>query len=297
MDKDCILKTKSILKDLIDCLSSTNRNGFYEINSNIYSIMFDGPTLKPIFSMILPNKLSGYFANIMWNISQTGAYFSDIIGGYRVTDILECVCQINEFLDKEMFKTIAVDESDFLTNLLTACSLMQTNIANHDRKDYKGQKITVSEDIRNYYLRDLFDFKGLYVRGQEHQGASLKGVGSGEVDILICKTDIQPKIYIEGMNLNSVNSTLIDSHYEKLFLYDSSINKSNYLLSYVSVLDFNSFCTNYKKHFLDYAGKSRCECVNDVPSDYANIKVFVSKSIHEGNEINTYHVLILFEEY
>ena len=99
------------------------------------------------------------------------------------------------------------------------------------------------------------------------------------------------------MNLYSVESSKIEEHYEKLFLYNASVNKNNYLLSYVNVVNFESFAVNYKTFFEKYLGKTRCSSIEEVASDYANIKVFLSKSICNGETINTYHILALFEQY
>lgn len=297
MNNEYLIKTKSVLEDLNKCLNDSQRDGFYEVNSNIHSLMFDGHTLKSEFSMILPNKVSGYFTNMMWNISQTGAYFGSNIKGYSVDNIKKCVDEIVSVLDQEILKTEQIEKNDFHTNILTACSLMQTNLVYHDRKDRSGNDIIVEEDHRNYYIRDLLDFKGLYVRGQEHQGTSPKGGGAGEVDLLICRTELQSKIYLEGMNLSSVEKSKIAEHYEKLFLYDASGNKNNYLLSYVKVGDFNAFCKKYKDYFEGYNGKTKCEKIAEIVSDYANIKILLSESRHKENKIFTYHILILFEQY
>ena len=297
MEKEYLIKTRSVLQDLVDCLHSQSRKNFYSVNANIYSLMFDGPTLKPSFSIMLPNELSGYFTNMMWSISRTGAYFGNVINGYQIKDIVGCIEKILSSLDKELLKLATIDKNDFYTNLITACSLMQTNYFYHTRVDSDGKRISVCEDCRNYFLRDLFDYRGLYVRGQEHQGVSPNGKGSGEVDILVCRTGLQPKIYIEGLNLGSLESNKIDNHYEKLFLYDSSMNAINYLVSYVETSDFERFCCGYKEHFEKYKGNSKCSIINDVPTDYANIKVFVSASLHEGKSISTYHVLAYFETY
>lgn len=290
-------KTKSVLEDLIKCLNDRQRKGFYETNSNICSLMFDGAILKPDFSIILPNDAAGYFTNIMWNIRNTGAYAGNSIGGYGIPDIIKCVKIIVECIDKEIFKGTETDKRDFLTNLLSACSLMQNNYFCHDKIDASGKPDIVDEDFRNYYLRDLFDYKGLYVRGQEHQGVSPNGKGAGEVDLLICRTELQEKIYIECMNLHSLEATKINYHYTKLFPYDASMNENNYLVSYVTVSDFGDFFSKYKAHFEKYSGNNKCEKISEKESGFANIKILITESKINKKSIFTYHVLVFFEKY
>ena len=297
MNKDYLLKTKSVLGNLKKCLNDPRRVGFHDYNSSIYSLMFNGYILKSEFSMILPDEVSGYFTNMMWNIERTGAYFDSNINGYHVDKIEKCIDEIIMALDKEILKEEQIDKNDFYTNLLTACSLMQTNLVYHDRTDRRGNSIIVDEDHRNYYIRDLLDFKGLYVRGQEHQGISPNGGAAGEVDLLVCRTELQPKIYLEGMNLDYLDRKDIAKHYEKLFLYDTSGNKNNYLLSYVKANDFDGFCEKYKDFFDSYNGRTKIEKIVNLPLDYAKIKVYLSESKHSESTINTYHILILFEQW
>lgn len=61
MDKDYYAKTKSVLEDLIKCLKTSSRDGFYGVNNNIYSLMFNDHELKSEFSIILPNEVAGFF--------------------------------------------------------------------------------------------------------------------------------------------------------------------------------------------------------------------------------------------
>ena len=75
MNINYLSKTKCALEDLIKCLDDKERTEFNEINAEIYSLMFNGNTLKKDFSMILSNEVSGNFSVMMWNISKTGAYF------------------------------------------------------------------------------------------------------------------------------------------------------------------------------------------------------------------------------
>ncbi len=288
MDVNYLKKTKSSLENLIKCLEDRQRKGFHNIISVIKSLMFNGADLKVDFSMIIPEKAAGDFPQMIWDINYTGAYYGAVINGYNVLDVVEITREIINAIDCEILKEIETDNKNFLTNLLTACSLMQSNYYYHDTIDENGKEYVVKEDYRNYYLRDLFDFKGLYVRGQEHQGSSPSGRAAGEVDLLICHTELQEKIYVEGMNLHSLEAGTINDHYNKLFDYDASLNKNNFLVSYVVVSDFEDFLSKYKKHFEKYQGENKCESIAEETSDLANIKVLISKSIHRDK--NNKHI-------
>ena len=102
MDNKYLEKTIECLKDLNKCLNDDDRKGFYGINNNIYSLMFNDAYLKPEFTLMLPNHLSGYFASIMWSISRTGAYFGPVISSYKVEDIKKCINELILELEKNL---------------------------------------------------------------------------------------------------------------------------------------------------------------------------------------------------
>ena len=296
MDKKYLEKTKSFLQDLINCLNTKERNEFLSIISNIKSLMFNVTNeLLPDFTLILSNNLSGYFSTMIWNIILSGAYYGDKINGYKVEDIIKCTQEIIKALDIEINKLEEKEIKSFNDDFLKACSKLQSRIIYHDKKEQSGKVSKTLENKRTDYLKDILEAKGYKATSQEREGISSTGKDAGEVDLLITDSELQYKIYIECMNLNCLNKNYIETHYEKIFLYDLSLNKNNYLVSYVTVSDFEEFCNKYQDYFEEYDGKTKCSTTVECDTNFANIKMFITKSIHNGVSIKTNHILINLE--
>jgi len=132
----------------------------------------------------------------------------------------------------------------FIKNLIIACLNLQT------RKLYTD----ASEDERNDYIGDILGAIGYAVKDQTRRGSSSTGKDAGEVDIFISKDGL-PFTVIEAMNLDSVNTSYINKHLDKLSSYDTSGNKFNVCLSYVKVVDFASFWNKYSAHVVNVYDK------------------------------------------
>ena len=241
MEKEVLIKAQSCVQDFVDYLNNKSKSTLYGVIANINSFMFDGVNgLKNDFAMLLPNELSGRFAVMMWNLRDPNPCSKYEINGFKVSYIKNLLQDVINNFDSKIQEIEEEKNMNFIDVLIDICSSLQANITYRDTKDSSGYIVKVSEDKRTYYLRDMLSNKGINIKSQEHQGISENGIGSGEVDLLIYDKE-QPKIYIECMNLNCLDKNYIKSHYEKLFLYDASINKTNYLISYVTVKNFVNF--------------------------------------------------------
>ncbi|AHN24417.1 hypothetical protein [Lysinibacillus varians] len=89
------------------------------------------------------------------------------------------------------------------------------------------------------------------MKDQTRRGSSAAGKSSGEVDIFVEKNGF-PFTIIESLNLDSLNTSYLNAHLDKIYSYDTTGNNFNVCLSYVKVRDFGAFwekyCTHVKKH-------------------------------------------------
>ncbi len=128
----------------------------------------------------------------------------------------------------------------FIRNLFLACIKLQS------RKLY----VNATEDQRNDFIADLLETNGYSLKDQTRRGSSAAGKASGEVDIFITNNGF-PFTIIEALNLNSLDTTYLNTHLDKIYFYDTVGNAFNICLSYVKVKDFGSFWDKYR----DYAKK------------------------------------------
>lgn len=105
-----------------------------------------------------------------------------------------------------------------------------------------------SEDYSNDYIRDMLSSKQYEVRDQTREGASMSGVGAGELDLVIDDQGILFSL-IEAMKLNSVDTSYINDHYKKLLdNYNPLKVKRTFLVSYYYGTNFTGWWERYKAH-------------------------------------------------
>lgn len=174
-----------------------------------------------------------------------------------------------------------------MKDLLSACVKLQANSLYYD----------ATEDQRNDYIRDILDAAGYNVKDQTRRGLSSSGKAAGEIDILIQEKDF-PVTIIEALNLDSLNTTYLDRHIDKIYKYDASGNKFNIILLYVTVGNFLSFCSKYSKYIKEYSYPFEMILMEEnVAFDniYSNIKVMKTVHNRNGSETVLYHICVLIK--
>ncbi|MDE7445019.1 MAG: hypothetical protein K2N15_04835 [Lachnospiraceae bacterium] len=176
-----------------------------------------------------------------------------------------------------------------LHDLLSACVKLQSNSTYY----------AISENQRNDYIRDLLKMAKYDVIDQTRRGVSTGGKCAGEVDILIEEEGL-PVTIIEALNLDSLNTSYLDMHIDKIFSYDTVGNLFNIVLSYVSVSDFSKFCEKYSKHIekhqylYPFISVDDSFKVEDFP--YSDIRVMQTIYNRNGCETALYHVCVLIRK-
>lgn len=215
------------------------------------------------------------------------------------TEISYEVCYINGrhiciIKVKTCEKVLEVSSADLckmkeiLREVLSACVKLQANSL------YYG----ASEDQRNDYIRDILDTAGYEVKDQTRRGLSPNGKAAGKVDILIKEKDF-PITIIEALNLNSLNTTYLGRHIDKIYDYDTAGNKFNIILLYINTADFTTFCDKYFGYIEHYdypfekLSIDRDIMIDDI--SYSDIKIM--KTVHNRNQYETilFHVCVLIK--
>lgn len=172
----------------------------------------------------------------------------------------------------------------FIKNLVRACLNLQA------RKHYSDS----SEDQRNDYIGDILWAIGYNVKDQTRRGSSSTGKDAGEIDIFVSKDGL-PFTVVEAMNLDSVNTTYINTHLDKVFTYDGAGNKFNVCLSYVKVADFDTFWEKYSAHVSNYRYPAPIlSSVTSIDDEYGYSELRILKTIHSrsGRKVNLYHICV-----
>lgn len=174
----------------------------------------------------------------------------------------------------------------FLDSLISSCI------------DLQGHKIyrTASEDDRNTFIASSLDKLGYFTKDQTRWGKSYEGKMSGEIDIMVKEKDGKPYSIIEAMNLDSLNKAYINKHLLKIFGYDTSGLKQNFILVYSTAKKFQQLWENYINYIKTYEYPHEL-LGGDENEDFNLSELRIWKSIHKrhGKKNHLYHVFLNME--
>ena len=209
-----------------------------------------------------------------------------IINGKNVFAI-----KVKKVINDVFFKPTSIIESQadvLIRDLFLACIKLQS------RKLY----VNATEDERNDFIADLLETNGYRIKDQTRCGSSATGKSSGEVDIFIQK-DGMPFTIIEALNLDSLNTTYLDAHFDKIYSYDTAGNAFNVCLSYVKAKNFGTFwdkyCDHAKKH--EYPVMLISSDTNaDKDYSYSDIRFMTTTHNRSGKNTCLYHICVRIQE-
>jgi|GEM_PF-589784 len=183
----------------------------------------------------------------------------------------------------ENAKIVAVFDS-----LMDACIKIQRNPI------YKN----VIENKRNDFIRDILQTagknEGYDVHDQTRQGVSSCGKSSGELDFLVHDKG-KPITIIEALNLKALRTSYIAEHIDKIYKYDTAGNVVNFILSYVTVKNFQKFWDRYIKFIGSYEYQYPLTAVDESiirGYEYSDIKYIIAKHNRNGKETYLCHICI-----
>jgi len=144
-----------------------------------------------------------------------------------------------------------------------------------------------SEDETNDRFRNALHYKNYNVTDQARGGESSSGINAGERDLVVCNEQGLDESVIEAFILTSLDSTVINKHYEKLVKrYDTSGNEVNFILVYSKTKNFDELW----KKYIEFDGFDSFVDTQDKYSQKDNVRVGIS----EYKNIKIYHLFINF---
>jgi hypothetical protein len=171
-----------------------------------------------------------------------------------------------------------------LENIVSACLRLQGN------RIYRGN---FSEDDRNTYIADILESSGYYVKDQTRWSKSYEGKSAGEIDIFIKDKFGVPLSIVEALNLDSLKKDYTAMHLDKIFNYDTSGLKSNFILIYSNAKGFSKLWNKYLDFVKNRPFQYELISFEEIQTyEYADI--LAGRSVHNrnGKEVDLYHVAI-----
>ena len=157
-----------------------------------------------------------------------------------------------------------------------------------------AETIKEDEDSRNGFISLILEIKGFTVKDQTRWGRSASGKSMGEIDI---KVELPKDGYAlcEAFRLHGFNKNVIDGHLTKLFNYDASGVKENFIIVYAETDDFTGLWEKYLDRIPKIDFKN-CPLYGDVEEEtvdtYANIKLARARHMIEKRGCDVYHLFV-----
>jgi hypothetical protein len=184
----------------------------------------------------------------------------------------------------QIYDTLAKPSAErFIDALVASCLELQGN------KIYK----TASEDERNSFIASLLGAYGNSTKDQTRWGTSYAGISAGEIDIFVRESDGTLFAIIEALNLDSLKQDYIKLHIDKIFKYDTSGLKQNFILVYSTAANFlglwNKYIDlvkahNYKYDFVNF------EVITNY--EFAELKIGRAEHVRNDERIFLYHIML-----
>lgn len=150
-----------------------------------------------------------------------------------------------------------------------------------------------SEDDRNSFIASLLEAGGYANKDQTRWGSSNEGINAGEIDIQITKKNGVPYAVIEALNLDSLKKAYLNLHLDKIFKYDTTGLKCNFILVYAEVRNFQTFISKYIKHIGEHIYPYALQSIEEIGCyEYTNLKVMKTVHNRNGMEISLYHICV-----
>ncbi|MBL4799112.1 MAG: hypothetical protein JKY50_17020 [Oleispira sp.] len=145
----------------------------------------------------------------------------------------------------------AVDEFLYsgLIKIMNEIQLRKKNLQIHVGSEKNTFRIS-GEDLFNDWVTSLFDsqyaYMGLSCRDQKRGGQSESGKTPGEIDFFLCDNRNDRISIMEAFRLFSNDTTVINTHLNKISGYDQECLGIVFIIGYCDVADFSGLCRKYE---------------------------------------------------
>lgn len=176
------------------------------------------------------------------------------------------------------------NDEKLLDDILYSCIKLQ------GEQKYSGSK--ANENERNRYISNLIEARGFSVKDQTQWSSSNSGKDSGEIDIMVTEKNGIPKSIIEALNLNSLKKEYTSIHLNKLFKYDTTGLKCNYIIIYYEANNFNDFWKKYCEFIDKFTFEYEITKKEVVEKPFSDIKIYLTTHLRNDKKIKLYHIAV-----
>ncbi|WP_165727657.1 hypothetical protein [Pseudoalteromonas sp. 31A1] len=214
----------------------------------------------------------------------------------KLADLVIIVEEPNSTIESFLYKQLSL--------IMKEIQLRKNNLNNKLVKgDTPNSYRIINEDSINDWVTSLFDHRlsyiGLNCRDQKRGGrsGSLDSKNPGEIDFFLCGNNNERIAIMEAFRLFSNDTTVINSHLNKIVGYDQESLSPVFIIAYCDVTNFIDLCDKYYKDTKsrDYIGFKKSASQNDLitPIEKSqNLNYFKEVRYRDRKPIVIYHMMI-----
>ncbi len=194
--------------------------------------------IEPIHVAYLTNMM----ANKPKSIDELRSRYIEI-KSKKINDVVTIVGELNSTVDSFLYEEIK--------SIVKELQLRKSNLNGATKPEKKEPYRIIGEDLINDWVTSLFDHRlsyiGLSCRDQKRGGRS-GSPGSqnpGEIDFFLCGNSNERIAIMEAFRLFSNDTTVIQSHLNKVAGYDQECLSPVFIIAYCDVVNFEGLCDKY----------------------------------------------------
>jgi hypothetical protein len=172
-------------------------------------------------------------------------------------------------------------------------NLLKTLITTTHHLQGIAKSIKSDEDSRNGFIALQLSIHGFIVKDQTRWGSSASGKATATIDIKVETADQEALSITEAFNLKYFDRAVIDHHLLKLFGYDPSGLKENFVIVYSEEADFLGLWHKYLNRISEIDFKYKLlEGPEEQKTPFSGIKLARAKHLRDGEETHVYHIFV-----
>ncbi|MCG7530413.1 hypothetical protein MHM98_03440 [Psychrobium sp. MM17-31] len=187
------------------------------------------------------SALTNMLANQPRSVDELRQRYSEI-KSQKLADIVTIIEGANSTIDSFLYEQ--------LSSIIGEIQLRKSNLnKTTDKSGSQDSHRIINEDPINDWVTSLFDHRlsyiGLSCRDQKRGGRSPNSQNPGEIDFFLCGNNNERIAIMEAFRLFSNDTTVIESHLNKIAGYDQECLSPVFIIAYCDVSDFIGLCDKY----------------------------------------------------
>jgi len=211
----------------------------------------------------------------------------------KLKEVISIIDGTNSTIERFLYENIY--------SIIDELQLRKNNLNNSDNSGNTTSYRITKEDLINDWLTSLFDHKlsylGLSCRDQKRGGQASSTENPGEIDFFLCGKNNDRIAIMEAFRLFSNDTTVINSHLNKVAGYDQQCLSPVFIIAYCDVKHFSTLCDNYNHDSLqrEYSGFKKSTVSEElftVIEDSSTLKTYKEIRYRGRKPVVIYHLLV-----